>query len=119
MFGLFADTGFRPDKLCVRYFGVQVLVIRALKREHAAEQSKQQHACSPDVSRSAEVLFFVYNFWGHVGGRPAEHFEQCILARLAAEPKVDQLNDSLADDNVFKLDVPVSYLAIVQVDQNV
>jgi hypothetical protein len=41
------------------------------------------------------------------------------LACLAAEPKVDQLNDSFADYYVFKLDVPVSYLAIVQVDQDV
>jgi len=96
---------------------VQLLVILAFEGELAAQQREQEHAQRPDISRWARVLDLSHDFGSHIRGCTAEKLNLLFMRDAGRETKVNQLDSllRLIEQDVFQLDVSVSYIALMTV----
>lgn len=106
-------------KLPTSYLLIQVLVVHSSEWELTTEHSKEKNSTGPDISRWSIVLFFAHYFWTHVRGCTTENLEFDVSTRAAAEPEVNQLNNTpFVDNDVLKLDVSVCHIPLVEVVQD-
>ena len=98
---------------------VEFFVTGGFEGEVAAEEGEHEDAGGPDVGGGAEVLFFLDDFGGHVGGGAAEDFEAEVGAGAAAEPEVEEFDLGVGvDDDVFELYISMGHILTMQIDQD-
>jgi len=95
---------------------VKFFVGHSAEGELAAKHCVQKHTTRPNVSGWTHILPLHDDFGTHVGRRATEDFELHIVRRAAAKSEVYQLDRApFVNDDVFQLDVSVSYASLVQV----
>ena len=101
------------------YLLVQVLVRGAPEGELTAKHCVKQDSCSPDISWWTNVFLLHYYLRAHVRWCSAEDLQFDITGRTATEAEIDYLDAILfgLNDDVFKLDVAMCDVALVEVHE--
>lgn len=98
---------------------VEVLRVLALERETAAEHGIEKNAGGPDVGGWAQVVSPLDDLRRHVRRSSAENLQLGLGWRAAAKAKINEFDDLLAvNDDVFKLDVSVRDVALMEIVQS-
>ena len=96
---------------------VQLLVVRAFERELAAEERVEKHAEGPDVRRGTRIFDLSDDFRSHIRWSPTEKLDLFVMGDACRKAEIYQLDSllRLVQQDIFQLDIPMSYIALVAI----
>ncbi len=109
----------RECELSASYLFVKLLVIAPSEGKSSAKHGIEKDTRGPNISWRTMVLLFEHDFRAHIRRCTTENFKFDIGRITATETKIDQFNAALlsVDNYVFKFDVPMSDMSLVEIRQ--